>query len=63
MDLEKVLTQLRSELGNLDAAIESLERLRRSLQRRGRPPSWLTGEKVKRRGKRPRGSSDGNRRK
>jgi hypothetical protein len=38
MDLEKVLTQLREELANLDAAILSLERLQQvSGGRRRRP--------------------------
>ena len=51
MDLAKVLAQLRSELANLDAAIESLERLRQTEKRRGRPPVWLTP--VKKRGRPP----------
>jgi hypothetical protein len=41
MDLGKVLTQLRSELENLDAAIASLERIQQGGRRRGRPPEWL----------------------
>ena len=61
MDLAKVLAQLRNELANLDAAIESLERLRQTERRRGRPPAWLTA--VKKRGRppgsgKPRGSGD-----
>jgi hypothetical protein len=48
MDLAKVLVQLRSELANLDAAIESLERLRQIEHRRGRPPAWLAPLKKKR---------------
>ena len=36
MDLHKVLAELREELANLDAAINSLERLQRD-SRRGRP--------------------------
>lgn len=51
MDLAKVLAQLRNELANLDAAIESLERLRQTEKRRGRPPGWLTP--VKKRGRPP----------
>jgi hypothetical protein len=42
MDLEKVLAQLHAELQNLDAAIESLERIQQGARRRGRPPEWLT---------------------
>jgi hypothetical protein len=37
MDFAKILAQLREELENLDAAIETLERLERSGRRRGRP--------------------------
>jgi hypothetical protein len=48
MDLAKVLVQLRSDLANLDAAIESLERLRRIERRRGRPPAGLAPVKKKR---------------
>jgi len=63
MDLAKVLAQLRGELANLDAAIESLERLQQTERRRGRPPSWLAA--VKKRGRPPRGrkprKSDGQR--
>jgi len=40
MDIHKVLVQLRDELARIDAAILSLERLRRG-NRRGRPPAWL----------------------
>jgi hypothetical protein len=38
MDLSKVLAQLRAEMANLDAAIQSLERLQEMPRRRGRPP-------------------------
>ena len=41
MDLSKVLSQLREELANLDAAIASLERLKNDGPRRGRPPKAL----------------------
>jgi hypothetical protein len=41
MDLNKVLAQLRDELQNLEAAIESLERLKPEGPRRGRPPKSL----------------------
>ena len=41
MDLTKVLSQLREELANLDAAILSLERLQTEGRRRGRPPKAL----------------------
>ncbi len=40
MDLIKILSDLREELTNVTAAIESLERLQRG-RRRGRPPAWL----------------------
>jgi hypothetical protein len=43
IDLVKVLAELRSELANLDAAILSLERLKREDRpRRGRPPKALS---------------------
>ena len=42
MDLNKVLTELRQELNNLDAAILSLERLQLEGKRRGRPPKLLS---------------------
>lgn len=38
MDLAKVLSQLREELADLDAAIASLERFQQERPRRGRPP-------------------------
>jgi hypothetical protein len=41
MDLTKVLAQLRQELGHIDAAIISLERLQARGVRRGRPPKGL----------------------
>jgi len=41
MDLNKVLADLREELANLDAAIDSLERLQQEGRRRGRPPKAL----------------------
>lgn len=45
MDLDKILTHLRTELQDLDAAIESLQRLQQRGKRRGRPPSWLSAAK------------------
>jgi len=42
MDLSKVLTELREELANLDAAILSLERLQQEGRRRGRPPTTIS---------------------
>jgi hypothetical protein len=42
MDLSKVLSQLREELENLNAAILSLERLQQEGHRRGRPPKVLS---------------------
>jgi hypothetical protein len=38
MDLAKVLAELHAELENLNAAINSLERLQETPRRRGRPP-------------------------
>jgi hypothetical protein len=43
MDLAKVLSQLRQELANLDAAIASLERFQQERPRRGRPPKEQAG--------------------
>jgi hypothetical protein len=51
MDLAKVLAQLHAELDNVNAAIESLERIKEGGRRRGRPPVWLN----KQRGEDPRG--------
>lgn len=65
MDLRKVLAELRQELQRLDAAILSLERLKKEGRRRGRPPKLLadlkrpkqqseppTGTPTRRRGRR-----------
>jgi hypothetical protein len=52
MDIEKMLTELRTERENLEQAIVTLERLGAGRgKRRGRPPSWMTV--VKRRGRPP----------
>jgi hypothetical protein len=45
MDLDKVLTQLRAELENLEAAIVSLKRLQPENARRGRPPKSIAAER------------------
>jgi hypothetical protein len=37
MDFAKILVQLREELKNIDAAIQTLERLQQSTRRRTRP--------------------------
>ena len=37
MDFAKILAQLREELKNVDAAIQTLERLQQSTRRRSRP--------------------------
>ena len=37
MDFAKILSQLREELKNIDAAIQTLERLQQSTRRRNRP--------------------------
>ncbi|HEY9140198.1 MAG TPA: hypothetical protein VIN93_04865 [Bryobacteraceae bacterium] len=42
MDLAKVLSQLRQELADLDAAIASLEQFQLERPRRGRPPKELS---------------------
>jgi hypothetical protein len=42
MDVAKVLANLRAELGNLDAAIASFERLQEVWRGRGSPPEGLT---------------------
>ncbi len=42
MDISKILEQLRKELGHLDAAILSLEKLQENGVRRGRPPKALS---------------------
>ena len=54
MDLAKVLMQLHEELANLDAAIESLERLQTEGRRRGRPPQWMEQALGRKRGRPPR---------
>lgn len=42
MDVNKILTDLRQELEQIEDAIISLERLARGRgKRRGRPPSWM----------------------
>ena len=64
MDLERVLALLRTELKNLDAAIQSLEHLQQRARRKGRPPSWLAAlEKTARpRSSKRRPSDDDNKR-
>lgn len=44
MDIAKVLAQLRSELSNINVAIESLERLERGSRGRGRPRKSAAGD-------------------
>jgi hypothetical protein len=56
MDINKMLTELRTEREQISQAIAVLERLNIGQgKRRGRPPKWLT--EVKRRG-RPKGSKN-----
>jgi hypothetical protein len=43
MDFAKILAQLREELKNVDAAIQTLERLQQSTRRRSRPNSESDG--------------------
>ncbi len=43
MDVNRILTELRTERELIDEAIMTLERLARGRgKRRGRPPKWLT---------------------
>jgi hypothetical protein len=52
MDINKMLTELRTERKNLEQAIVTLERLAAGRgKRRGRPPAWISA--VKRRGRPP----------
>ena len=52
MEIEKMLTELRSELDQVDQAFMVLERIATGRgPRRGRPPAWMT--QVKRRGRPP----------
>jgi len=52
MEIEKMLTELRTERENLEQAIVTLERLAAGRgKRRGRPPAWMNA--VKRRGRPP----------
>ena len=54
MDVSKILTELREERQQIGEAIISLERLARARgPRRGRPPAWVSGMTVKRRGRPP----------
>jgi hypothetical protein len=56
MDINKMLSDLRTERDQLSEAIVVLERLTVGREkRRGRPPKWMT--QVKRRG-RPKGSKN-----
>jgi hypothetical protein len=62
MDVSKILTELKAEREQIEAAIISLERLARGRGKKpGRPPTWLTPDEpvVKRRG-RPPGSKNKN---
>jgi hypothetical protein len=56
MDINKMLTDLRTERDTISEAILALERLSAGQgKRRGRPPKWMT--QVKQRG-RPKGSKN-----
>jgi hypothetical protein len=46
MDLTKVLQQLHEELDNLNAAIDSLERLQEAGKHRSEAPAWIEGLKA-----------------
>jgi hypothetical protein len=46
MDLLKMLTELRAELSQIEAAIIAFERIARGQRkRRGRPPKWMSQSK------------------
>ena len=45
--LEAILDELRDEKSRLDESIRSLERLRGTGPRRGRPPKWLVEARKK----------------
>ena len=52
MDINKMLSELRSEREQIEEAIMTLERLARGRgRRRGRPPAWMT--QIKKRGRPP----------
>ena len=54
MDVSKILAELKAEREQIEEAILSLERLARGRGRGpGRPPSWMTDEAPKRRGRPP----------
>jgi len=60
MDVNKILSELRTERQQIEEAILSLERLARGRgRRRGRPPSWLSTSPPppKRRGRPPKNGS------
>ena len=59
MDVTKILAELRSERGQIEEAIVSLERLARGRgRRRGRPPLWLAEATAPKRRGRPPGSKN-----
>jgi hypothetical protein len=54
MDVSKILTELKAEREQIEAAIMSLERLARGRVRGpGRPPNWMADLTPKRRGRPP----------
>ena len=54
MDVGKILAELKAEREQIEAAIDSLERLARGRVRGpGRPPNWLAETGPKRRGRPP----------
>jgi hypothetical protein len=58
MDVTRILVELRQERDQIEEAILSLERLAAGRgKRRGRPPSWMTENASKQRG-RPVGSKN-----
>ena len=54
MDINKMLHDLRAELGMIEESIVVLERIAQGRgKRRGRPPRWMTAAAAKRRGRPP----------
>lgn len=60
MDIAKLVAELQRELADIDAAIESLERLERQHPRRGRKPKALSRQAPGQRGQHPAPSSPKN---
>jgi hypothetical protein len=47
MDIQKILTDLREQRDLVDAVIEALQKIaQQQTRRRGRPPKWLTVNRI-----------------